>query len=136
MPDLYSDEDVQQILLRASKLKQNDYISRKQLLEIAEEVGVCAENLQIAEQEWLKQRSAMQQQAVVMSRRRLGFKLHLIPYIFVSVFLVLLNLSTTPRYFWSIYPILGWGLGVTIHGACVYRPNERKLTQQNKKLEL
>ncbi|MBE9046807.1 2TM domain-containing protein [Pleurocapsales cyanobacterium LEGE 10410] len=40
----------------------------------------------------------------------------MIPYLTVSVFLVLLNLATTPRDFWSIYPVLGWGLGVSIEG--------------------
>ena len=129
MSKLYSNEEVQQILQQASILKQDRYVWREELLEIAADVGVSAETLQQAEQTWLNQRDAMQKQAVLMSRRRFGFKLHLIPYVFVSVFLVLLNLSTTPRYFWSVYPILGWGLGVTIHGACVYRNWNAMATQ-------
>lgn len=117
----YSSEDTQQILKRATLLKQENYVSREQLIEIAAEVGISAETLEKAEQQWLFQREATQKQAKVQSRRRLGFQLHLIPYLATSVFMVLLNLTTTPRCFWSIYPILGWGLGVTLHGVCIYR---------------
>jgi 2TM domain len=117
----YSSEDTQQILKYATLLKQENYVSREQLIEIAAEVGISAETLEKAEQQWLLQREATQKQAKVQSRRRLGFQLHLIPYLATSVFMVLLNLTTTPRCFWSIYPILGWGLGVTLHGVCIYR---------------
>jgi hypothetical protein len=117
----YSSEDTQQILKYATSLQQENYVSREQLIEIAAEVGISAETLEKAEQQWLLQREATQKQAKVQSRRRLGFQLHLIPYLATSVFMVLLNLTTTPRCFWSIYPILGWGLGVTLHGVCIYR---------------
>jgi 2TM domain len=120
----YSSEDTQQILKRATSLQQENYVSREQLIEIAAEVGISAETLEKAEQQWLLQREATQKQAKVQSRRRLGFQLHLIPYLATSVFMVLLNLTTTPRCFWSIYPILSWGLGVTLHGVCIYRKVE------------
>jgi hypothetical protein len=126
MSDFYSSEDVQQILREASILQQGDPISRKQLLDIATEVGLSPEVLHQAEQAWLHQQQVMQQQTTRQARARLGFQLHLIPYIAGSVLLVLLNLATTPRIYWSLYPIVGWGMGVTMHAACVYRKGEVK----------
>ena len=126
MSNTYSNEDVQQILRQATTLQQENYISREQLREIASEVGISADILQKAEQEWVSQRETTQKKAKARSRRRLGFQLHLIPYIAASAFMVLLNLTTTPRCFWSVYPILGWGLGVTLHGTCIYRKDDKK----------
>jgi threonyl-tRNA synthetase len=121
MSQKYSNEDLQELLRQATILQEENNISREQLIEIAAEVGISAETIEKAEQKWLRQRESAQKQAKARSHRRLGFQLHLIPYLATSVFMVLLNLTTTPRCFWSIYPILGWGLGVTLHGACIYR---------------
>ncbi|MCU0534866.1 MAG: 2TM domain-containing protein [Hydrococcus sp. Prado102] len=121
MSQRYSNEDIQQILRHATILQQENDVSREQLIEIAAEVGISAETLEKAEQKWLFQRDTMKKQAKASARRHLGFQLHFIPYLATSVFMVLLNLTTTPRCFWSIYPILGWGLGVTLHGVCIHR---------------
>lgn len=123
MASTYSNEDVQQIMHIASLIKQENEVSYEQLVDIAAEVGISAETLQQAEQTWLQQRDGRQQQTKRRSRRQLGFRLHLIPYIFVSLLLLIINRTTSPGHFWSIYPILGWGLGVTMHGACVYQKN-------------
>jgi len=37
----------------------------------------------------------------------------------MSIFFILLNLATTD-YFWAIFPILGWGIGVAFHGIQVF----------------
>ena len=42
--------------------------------------------------------------------------------------LIAINLITTPGgYFWAIWPMLGWGLGLGFHAAGTFFPNERKL---------
>lgn len=125
MSDMYSHEEVQQILGLASTLQQKGSIPRTQLQEIATEVGISPDELQQAERMWQLQHQAVQEQVSKRSRREFGFRMHLIPYIFTSVLLVLLNLATTPRCVWSLYPILGWGLGVAMHAACVYQKEEK-----------
>lgn len=48
-----------------------------------------------------------------------GFYSHFIIYlVFVPVF-ILLN-SFSPSFFWAIFPIVGWGIGVVSHAAQVY----------------
>ncbi len=49
-----------------------------------------------------------------------GFYYHLVSYIVVNGFLVILNLLTSPEYFWFIWPILGWGVAIVIHAFSVF----------------
>jgi hypothetical protein len=123
MSKTYSSEEVQEILREATMLQKDNDISQGQLQEIAAEVGISAETLEKAEKTWLQRRETSQKRA---KRKNAFIRFHLIPYLAVSVFLVLLNLATTPRYFWSIYPILGWGLGVTIDGLCINSTTDKK----------
>ncbi|MEM8861440.1 MAG: 2TM domain-containing protein [Chloroflexota bacterium] len=123
MSKTYSNEEVQQILREAIIMQESNDISPEQLVEIAAEVGISAQTLQKAEKVWLERQEKSKKQA---KRRKAFIRFHLIPYLAVSVFLVLLNFVTTPRYFWSVYPILGWGLGVTIDGLCAFPVSNKK----------
>ncbi len=49
-----------------------------------------------------------------------GFYIHLITYLLVNAGLVVLNLLTSPEYYWFIWPIIGWGIGLLIHGITVF----------------
>lgn len=45
---------------------------------------------------------------------------HLATYVAVNLFLIILNLVTSPGPLWFIYPLLGWGIGIAIHTAEVF----------------
>ena len=49
-----------------------------------------------------------------------GFYFHLITYIVINAVLVVINLLTSPEYLWFIWPIIGWGVGLVIHGFSVF----------------
>jgi len=49
-----------------------------------------------------------------------GFYLHLITYLLVNAVLVVTNLLTSPEYFWFIWPLIGWAIGLIIHGFSVF----------------
>lgn len=57
-----------------------------------------------------------------LARRRAGAKLgwyiHATVYVLVNLFLVILAASYKQD--WAVYPLLGWGLGLLIHGAVVF----------------
>lgn len=120
----YSSDDVQKILQLAMKRKQEESFSRKQLSEMATELGISAELLKTAEQEWLTQAKASAEQQARRKILRRGFKAHLISFLAVNAFLVILNLTTTPRDFWAIYPLSGWGLGLFMHRLKISRVEE------------
>lgn len=119
----YNSEEMQQILEVAFKRKQQGEYTREQIIEIASELGVSSESLQAAEQEWLKNNVKVKKEKMSHSQQRKEFKSHLFAFMAINGFLVLLNLVVSPGYFWAIYPILGWSLGLLLHGIKVYTSN-------------
>jgi len=51
---------------------------------------------------------------------RIGFYIHLTVFIVVITFLVILNLTHSKDYFWAIWPMLGWGSGLIVHGLSTF----------------
>lgn len=47
---------------------------------------------------------------------RMGFYIHLAVYLLVNTFLSILNMAFSSDYFWVIWPMIGWGSGLIIHG--------------------
>ncbi len=72
MSEQYSLADVQQILKQASILEQENTITRKQLLEIASEVGISSATLHQAEKSWLLKQKTNQLKLIQQSRRQMG----------------------------------------------------------------
>ncbi|MFS2115826.1 2TM domain-containing protein [Herbaspirillum frisingense] len=52
--------------------------------------------------------------------RQLGFFRHLAIYLVVNAGLMLANLLTPHPHWWSIGPLLGWGIGVLFHALSVF----------------
>ena len=59
------------------------------------------------------------EQAKSRVKAKRKFYTHVTSWVVMSIFFILLNLSTTD-YFWAIFPILGWGIGVAFHGIQVF----------------
>ena len=65
-----------------------------------------------------------------------GFYIHLTVYITVNILLFATNYLTYDGYWWFIFPLLGWGIGITIHGVTTYLDyNRRSLNWQEKKIK-
>lgn len=111
MTDLYSQDEVQQILQLAIARQTNaDELTRAQLLEIADELGISTSDLQLAEQEWMAQRGADQERQTFNLYRRHRLRQRSIRFVIVNAFLMLLNLLTSGGLTWSLYVVLGWGV--------------------------
>ena len=41
---------------------------------------------------------------------------HLVSYLAVNAFLLFINLKYSPKELWFFWPLLGWGLGLLLHG--------------------
>jgi len=48
------------------------------------------------------------------------FYQHLATYVVINGMLVVINLLTSPQYFWFVWPLLGWGIGVALHALSVF----------------
>lgn len=60
------------------------------------------------------------QWAIGRIRAKRGFWIHLSVYLAVNALLVVIWAITTAAYFWPVWPILGWGIGVVAHGVSVF----------------
>ena len=49
-----------------------------------------------------------------------GFYVHAIMYVLVNVAMILYNLLSNPGYYWFIWPLMGWGIGLFAHGLSVF----------------
>ncbi|MCC5629639.1 2TM domain-containing protein [Nostoc sphaeroides CHAB 2801] len=117
----YDSEDVQKILQIALARKQEGGFSREQLIEMASDLGISSDILEATENKWLAQEEEERLRRTFNTFRRRAFKAHLVSFVAVNSFLILLNLITSPSYFWAIFPVLGWGLGLFFHWWSVYQ---------------
>ena len=53
--------------------------------------------------------------AALKIKFRLSVKIHLYSYIFTIILLISINALFTPSFFWVIFPIFGWLIGLIIH---------------------
>jgi hypothetical protein len=49
-----------------------------------------------------------------------GFAVHAAIYVIVNLLLIVVWAVSERGYFWPIWPILGWGVGLAIHGWMTY----------------
>jgi len=59
-----------------------------------------------------------------IAARKLGFFIHCAVFVLVNLGLVAVN-ALTGRGAWSVFPLLGWGLGLLVHGAVALGPVHR-----------
>jgi hypothetical protein len=57
--------------------------------------------------------------------RRSGFRAHRNAYLLVAALLVGLWAASGAGYFWPIWPLLGWGIGLVSHGRACFAPRRR-----------
>ena len=75
--------------------------------------------------------------AIRRIKKKSEFKAHLFAYVVVNGFLVALWAVTGAGYFWPIFPILGWGIGVAFNAWDVYWrsvPTEQQILREMDRL--
>lgn len=48
------------------------------------------------------------------------FYIHLIAYVVVNLILFSINMIVTPDSLWFFWPLIGWGIGLSIHALSVF----------------
>jgi hypothetical protein len=80
---------------------------------------------------------ARRNQAIKRLKAKNDFKAHLVVYLAVNAMLVLIWASTSAGYFWPIWLMAGWGIGVVMHAYTVYwgdRFTEAQIEREMKSL--
>jgi hypothetical protein len=66
---------------------------------------------------------------------KIGFMAHLTAYIGVNTLLITINLLFVPAFYWFVFPLIGWGIGVTMHYTFGVRRLEAQLKAEEAKIE-
>jgi hypothetical protein len=62
----------------------------------------------------------LREQALQRLKKKRDFKGHVFMYVAVNAMLVVIWALTSSGFFWPIFPILGWGIGVAANAYDVY----------------
>jgi hypothetical protein len=68
----------------------------------------------------LQNEEELREQAVRSLKKKRDFRGHIFIYVAVNAFLVVIWAVTGSGFFWPIFPILGWGIGVAANAYDVY----------------
>ena len=64
-----------------------------------------------------------------------SFLVHLVVYVLVNAMLIAINLIYTPEVVWFFYPLIGWGIGISMHYLFGVRWLEKELEEREAKAE-
>jgi hypothetical protein len=78
----------------------------------------------------------LRERAIRRLKAKGEFKVHLLAYVLVNAFLVVIWAVSGANFFWPVFPILGWGIGLVFHAWDVYgnEPSEEKIRREMDKL--
>lgn len=137
-PTRYDNKTAQEILQQAAALESQgrEAITRQELVTMGLEMGLSEAAISEAEQTYIERQNRptavpLTETAVTTEtpvpdiaaeerqfRRelKLGVGIHAAIITFINIFLILLNLMVSPDFFWFIFPLLGTGFGLALHG--------------------
>jgi hypothetical protein len=134
---VYDDAEVEEILKRALDRGGNvDGLSHAELAEVAAEVGLSPEELEHAARSVLASRAERRDRddaARVLAERkrsrRRGLAQHAATWGVIGAGLAALDYFTgTPGISWALFPIIGWGTAVGLHGVgLAFRDDDKEL---------
>ncbi|MBE9136559.1 2TM domain-containing protein [Nodosilinea sp. LEGE 07088] len=130
---LYLAEDAQQILsIAIARQTESGELSRAQLLEIADELGISADTIAEAEREWDTKKYELADQKLFDSQRKQRFQHDLAQFLIVGSGVLVFQLVTGGWLWnWLLYLVFGpWGLQLSWNAWRIYRSNEYMYQQE------
>lgn len=79
----------------------------------------------------------LREQAVASLEKKAEFRTHLVVYVLVNAMLIALWAMTSGGFFWPIFPLLGWGIGLGMHAWEAYvrqNPTEDLIQREMERL--
>lgn len=132
--EVYQAEDAQAILqIAIAKQSEEGELTRTQLLEVAEELGISATNLAEAEKEWRIQRLEKADLKAFDDFKKQQFQSHLLRFIVSNGVLLVVNFMLFGTLSWALYILLFWGAGLGLHGWNTFQPNEHRYREEFEK---
>jgi 2TM domain len=88
-------------------------------------------------QDVVETRDPLREAAVESLKKKAEFRAHLLAYVLVNAFLVAVWSVTGAGFFWPVFPIAGWGIGLVLHAWDTYRkqaPTEQDIRREMDRL--
>ena len=79
----------------------------------------------------------LRERAVKRLKKKNDFRIHLLIYVMVNAFLVVTWAMTGSGFFWPVFFIVGWGIGIVANAWDAYGrdvPTESQIAEEMKKL--
>jgi hypothetical protein len=64
--------------------------------------------------------SDLRQEAIRRLKKKRDFRAHLVSYVLVNALLVVIWAVTSSGFFWPIFPLVGWGIGLAFNAWDAY----------------
>ncbi|NEQ47918.1 MAG: 2TM domain-containing protein [Leptolyngbya sp. SIOISBB] len=126
-PAIYQSEDAQAILqIAIARHTEEGELTRSQLFEIAEELGIASVTLAEAEEQWALQQRESVEIAAFDQYRQQRFQGHLVRFAVINVVLFTLNWLSAGTLSWALYLFILWGAVVSLQAWQTYWPNEQQ----------
>ena len=79
------------------------------------------------------------ERALMLDEARIGWFVHALVYALVNTGLIVLNVllvvHTSANFYWFPFPLIGWGVGLTMHYYFGYRHADRTIEARQRKVE-
>ncbi len=75
----------------------------------------------------------LREQAIRQLKKRRDFKIHLLIYIMVNAFLTVMWFASNVEFYWPIFVMVGWGIGIVANAWDAYSndvPTESQINRQ------
>jgi len=77
----------------------------------------------------------LRERAIRRLKKKRDLQGHVIVYVLVNTFIVIIWAMTNSGFFWPIFPIVGWGIGVVMNAWDVYRSDEPEEDEIRREME-
>jgi uncharacterized ion transporter superfamily protein YfcC len=67
---------------------------------------------------------SVRNQALKRLKKKRDFRAHLLVYLMVNTFIVVIWAVTSAGFFWPIFPMVGWGIGLVMNAWDVWHGEE------------
>jgi 2TM domain len=74
-------------------------------------------------------------QQLEREQARRGFTIHAIVYALVMTGLIILNLTVATEFPWAVFPLVGWGIGLTLNYLFGLRWVDKAITDRQARIE-
>jgi len=118
----YNDQEISEIIRRAAEIEGQGQLDRAILERTAEEFGISPEAIRQAEEELRQNRETEVDRLEYLRYKKQEFVEHLVSFLAVNAFLFFIDFRKDQSLSWFWFPFLGWGIGIALHLASLYRP--------------